>query len=674
VIGLIVFDDSLDIYPFKLTLEEEKSYQGYLERHSDINNDGIIERIIFNIYGDFINVEIFNDNNDYINQIILDGNWVSRGDFFTSGDYNSDGSKELYAFTRVNDSIFLHNIYFNRNNSLNAESIFIDLAGNGNDHYDISISYLQLIDLDNNGDKEFFFYIFSGYSLTPRKLYIYNPESKEIITSDDIGVKHTQISFFDLDGDGRPEILTGSYSSENYDSLSTIGFGDNKAGTFIYNSNLEILYDPIIFKENKPSVQLFPLERGKDTLLIALVNEIRNMKNSKILFLNKSMDILHEISLPQMYTPGLYSFEEEGEIIYYISDEDSTFFLDHMKYKTIPVRIKGELVDISKGSKGIGAKYLLLSKPNNVSLVNSKLRQASNKIPIPPGFLTVEKIFDDNSGNMNYILYNDKLSKYYTLRFAYRNIYDYRYLIYSLALISIYLIIFLIGWEIRIRAGMRRLIEQKSNILELQLLHTQLQPHFTFNILNTLGSMIYNNNKEEAYSYLLKFSSLLRVVLETDIDWKWTLKDEISFVEQYLNLENGRFPGKYKYKFVIGEDVKRDLLVPKMIMQIFVENALTHGLRTKQSDCKVFVTISMSGSYLTINITDNGIGRERASSLKPHRAGKSIALINEFMKSYNRVNRNKFKLRISDLDPGSIETGTVVEIDIPIEFSEKKNG
>ena len=220
---------------------------------------------------------------------------------------------------------------------------------------------------------------------------------------------------------------------------------------------------------------------------------------------------------------------------------------------------------------------------------------------------------------------------------------------------------------------MRRLIEQKSSILELQLLHTQLQPHFTFNILNTLGSMIYDDNKEEAYSYLHKFSSLLRVVLETDIDWKWSLNDEIFFVEKYISLENERFLGKYLHEFVIEDNVNMDFLIPKMIIQIFVENAISHGLRTKRSDNNILISISMAESYLRIRIEDNGIGRNKASRLKSNRNGKSIRLIREFIDSYNKNNKNKFRLKISDLKPGLDEPGTRVEIEIPVEFSEKKN-
>ncbi|MBN1184912.1 MAG: histidine kinase, partial [Bacteroidales bacterium] len=544
----------------------------------------------------------------------------------------------------------------------------ICVVSSHNGQYDISPGNLKLADFDGNGDNEVFFSIFSGFSLTPRKLYIYHPENKNLISSRDIGVKYTEISFFDLNGDGNLEILAGSYSSENYDTLSTIEFGDRKAGTFIYNSDLQILSEPIIFEENKPTVNLFPLERKRDTMVIAIVNETKCMNNSRILFVNMSMDILHEISVPQMSSPGLFSFQEKGQTLYYLSDEYSVFLLDYLKFNTSPVRLKGEIIDMVDGSRGIGSKYLLFSTPNTIALVNSKLRLASNKIAVPANFSVVEKVFDDYSGDMRYILYNDNFKKYYTLGFTYRKLYDYRYFLYLATLIFIYLVIFIIGSEIRVKSAMRRLIEQRSSILELQLMHTQLQPHFTFNILNTLGSMIYHDNKEEAYTYLHKFSSLLRMVLETDVDLKWTLKDEISFVEQYISLENERFQGKYNYEFIINDNVERNFLVPKMIMQVFVENALSHGLKTKQSDCYVVVAISLSESHLKIDIADNGIGRKKASSLKANRKGKSIVLINEFINSYNRNNKSKFRLRILDYQPEQSETGTRVEIDIPLEF------
>jgi len=671
-IGLIIFDDRIGLHPFRITLEDEKLYSSFRERYSDINNDGTLERIEFNIYGDFINIEIFNENNDFINQVTLDGNWLSRGQFFVIGDYNYDTLKEIYAVAISNDSLMLYAMSFEQDESIGVESELICKVSSHNGQYDISAGNLKLADFDGSGENEVFFSLFSGFSLTPRKLYIYHPENHNLISSKDIGVKYTEASFFDINGDGSLEILAGSYSSENYDTLSPIEFGDRKAGTFIYNSDLEILSNPIIFEENKPTVNFFPLEREKDTMIIAVVNETRCMNNSRILFLNKSMDIVNEISMPQMLSPGLFRFQEKGQTLYYLSDEYSIFLLDHLNFNTIPVRLKGEIFDMVDGSKGIGSKYLLFSTLSGIALVNSNLKLASNKIAVAPNFSVVEKIFDDYSGDMRYILYNDNFKKYYTLRFTYRKIYDYRYLLYLVSLIFIYLVIFIIGSEIRVKSAMRRLIEQRSSILELQLMHTQLQPHFTFNILNTLGSMIYHDNKEEAYTYLHKFSSLLRMVLETDVDLKWTLNDEISFVEQYISLENERFQGKYNYKFIINDNVERSFLVPKMIMQVFVENALSHGLRTKQSDCYVVITISLSDSHLKIDIADNGIGRKKASSLKANRKGKSIVLINEFINSYNRNNKSKFGLRIFDFQPEQSETGTRVEIDIPVEFCKHK--
>jgi hypothetical protein len=89
---------------------------------------------------------------------------------------------------------------FEQDESIGVESELICKVSSHNGQYDISAGNLKLADFDGSGENEVFFSLFSGFSLTPRKLYIYHPENHNLISSKDIGVKFTEASFFDING------------------------------------------------------------------------------------------------------------------------------------------------------------------------------------------------------------------------------------------------------------------------------------------------------------------------------------------------------------------------------------------------------------------------------------------------------------------------------------------
>ncbi len=168
-------------------------------------------------------------------------------------------------------------------------------------------------------------------------------------------------------------------------------------------------------------------------------------------------------------------------------------------------------------------------------------------------------------------------------------------------------------------------LETKKQLgeLEMQVLRTQMSPHFIFNSLNSINRFILQNNKFQASEYLTKFSRLVRMILENSQDKLVTLETELESLELYLSLEALRFDNHFSYKLIVREEVDTTALkVPPLIIQPYAENAVWHGLMNKEEKGILMIEIAVQGEFLLIKITDDGIGREKAGKLASESAAQ----------------------------------------------------
>ena len=130
--------------------------------------------------------------------------------------------------------------------------------------------------------------------------------------------------------------------------------------------------------------------------------------------------------------------------------------------------------------------------------------------------------------------------------------------------------------------------EKKILTLEQDMLRSQMNPHFLFNSLNSIKLYIINNEKENAVYYLNKFAKLIRKILVASSEKEIPLSDELDTMELYMNIENIRFSNAIEFKILIDENVNtHNIKVPSLIIQPFLENAIWHGLSSKEEDKKI---------------------------------------------------------------------------------------
>jgi ligand-binding sensor domain-containing protein/putative methionine-R-sulfoxide reductase with GAF domain len=165
-----------------------------------------------------------------------------------------------------------------------------------------------------------------------------------------------------------------------------------------------------------------------------------------------------------------------------------------------------------------------------------------------------------------------------------------------------------------------KLLEINKMLAESQLmaLRAQMNPHFVFNCLNSIQECIVTQKYGEASKYLNKFSKLFRMVLNNSGKNMVTLDEEKEVLELYLELEQMRFEKSFSVEMIVDEELETDeILIPSMLLQPYVENALWHGLMHKEGERKLYVEFKkINDQVFRCTIDDNGIGRKKSFALK----------------------------------------------------------
>jgi LytS/YehU family sensor histidine kinase len=212
--------------------------------------------------------------------------------------------------------------------------------------------------------------------------------------------------------------------------------------------------------------------------------------------------------------------------------------------------------------------------------------------------------------------------------------------------------------------------EHKSTLLEQKLLRLQMSPHFIFNALSNIMHAIEEGSKQSALSYLSKFSKLLRTNLESSRQDYILLEDEIKSIEHYLELQQLRYEDKFDYNLETDDDIDlENAIIPPMLIQPFIENAIEHGIRHKKDKGNITIRFTRKGEKISCEIEDDGVGREKAweADLK-HKEHKSLAteIILDRIAVLNKKIKQKISLSIIDLKSDANEAlGTLVRLDLP---------
>ncbi len=212
-------------------------------------------------------------------------------------------------------------------------------------------------------------------------------------------------------------------------------------------------------------------------------------------------------------------------------------------------------------------------------------------------------------------------------------------------------------------------IKKKNKEIALQSLRREMNPHFIFNSLNSVNQFISQNKELEANKYLTSYSNLMRNIMENSNKDFVTLSNEVEQLKKYLDLEYLRFQDKFDFEITVDENLDTETtLIPNMIIQPHLENAIWHGLRYLENKGFLSLKFTLNDKKVKVIIDDNGIGLSKSQELKTFNqmAHKSVGLDNtkQRISLLNDLYKTEITFEINEkIMP---KTGTIVEIIFPL--------
>ena len=658
----------------KYRLTVEKTGKEYAtDMYVDLNSDGITEVIRSGKGLPFYHLLIMDNNLRVFDQ------WNFRDDLLPDpgalfvGNIDNDLFMEIFAFTYKDDSLFLNVNEFFEPGGIKAERIYITKISIVNNSVTSKLYPAGLYDVNNDGTSEFYFIIQTGFGLEPRQCYYFDVVNKKLKSSEYTGIIFYEPEFTDADGDGKPEIFGLVSASGNYKTKAP--FTDQSSWLMILDENLNFEFPPLEFPGMTNLLDVAAYRNKKfrgyvashntgsaDTSVLKPRIMVFSLKGEKI------RELLYEDMGMGPHPVMKVLSSEHGDRIYILGRElielDSDLKVVNRVTSPFMQHFFAYVEDIDLDGT---PEFLLYSGTEKKLVVyNNRLRKmAETNLDAAGYYIKFSHLRSASGSNKMYL--NSPESGYF-VELAEKKLYYFGYLLYP----GIYLLLVLFTETLNRITTYR--VQQKENLknrlltLQLQGIRSQLDPHFTFNALNSIASLIYLEDPQAAYDYLNKFTQLLRALLNDAERIYRTLDEEINFVTTYLELEKMRFGEKLNYRIEIGHGVTGDERVPKLVMHTFAENAIKHGIMPGERDGMLQISVKKDGDYLYISIEDNGVGREKSAG-QSQSTGMGLKLTREFYGILNQLNKRPLSHNITDLyDKSGMPAGTRVDVLVPADL------
>ncbi len=215
-------------------------------------------------------------------------------------------------------------------------------------------------------------------------------------------------------------------------------------------------------------------------------------------------------------------------------------------------------------------------------------------------------------------------------------------------------------------------INRRLEGLRMKALYAQMNPHFVFNCMNALQSLVQSGDNKKTLHYISTFSKLVRTIFENTKKDLIELEEEVEFLKLYTKLENMRLNDSVDISFDLGNALEEDVFLPPMIIQPILENAFRHGLMHKEKNRKLQVRFNIENNKLKCEVEDNGIGRDKSNAQKKWRPKKhessGLKITEERLILLNSSSENNPQIKVTDLKTAEgLASGTLVEMwfDLP---------
>jgi hypothetical protein len=635
--------------------------------YEDLNFDGTSERMHF--IKDFIGrpAVLVYEKGRVLFQWNLTGEFVP-GEFYHFADYNGNGRKEIFLFTHHNDSIFLDAIDIQTEEKI-VKHRYITNYKRYKNRTDFGVYEPQSVDLNADGNKEIIFSFGCAFSHITRKLASYDIKNKELdITGKAACATYRDVVPFDLDEDGEIEFIGTIHSPGN--SRFEYPYSDQYSWLMVCDKQMNYKFPPKKIGLYPALLQVKPFRvnghnclasfydhAGKmDSCYLALFDASGELLKKKILDYSTS---LHGASFTtyvrnDQYYMALY--RNTGIVEIYNDQLNKTDEFDSTPYLG---RIRKWDVD----ADGID-EFLFTGVRRNELIITRKDFSEPAKIKFDVDISNAYCSNEWKDNQLNAFVFQNGINVY-RLSYDVDSFYTFRYLIWMGIFLISFLLFYLLGKIYQYYIRRQYEDEKRITALQVRAIEQQMSPHFTLNILNSIGNLYENHDKQKAQYYFGKYSKLLRISLISSGEIAIPLEDELQFTQNYLELERLRLNEGFNFHFIDNQNIP-DIKVPKFLIHTFVENAVKHGLFPIHGVREGNIRLNMTeeNDQLKITIEDDGVGRIKAKNSHILSTGKGLSILDEILELYKRFERKTIKYQIEDKYQDREETGTRVTISI----------
>jgi hypothetical protein len=653
-------------------IEDEYAPHNTMFLYSDLDSDGNSEKISFDLNDAAQTKIIVSRDNKILDQYDLKYQPKGYALAFID-DYNLDKYKECYVITMSHDSIFLNIIDPVKSRRIILADRFIDFRRTAQKSTDTPEFYpIGMVESDSGNTKDFVFYINSGYSLQPRNVYRYSIAEDSLLKSPRSGAVILTCNLYDINDDSQPEILLDIMATGNIDE--PFPFSDQYSWLMVMDKNLKFLFTPIPFHENPSKLKVRPyiIEDRTQLLVFADYYGTEDFNSALCLF-----DIHgHRIKEKTIdYAESIYSQifinENSGKQTFFflknrdaeIDEMDSAFMV--INTITIPAIESSNPISMldadGDGNKeyifpGRGDRALVFTQSNFRNPVSYKF---DNILPYNP---LISQVINKGHKPLLYIQFPDMG---YFLQYDRNPFYYLKYPFYGAVYLAILIFILLISRIQQYRLNQKQVTEKKMAALQMKAIKNQIDPHFTLNILNAIGSLYATEENREKADYIFgKYARLIRQTVVSSDQITITLHEELDFIKNYIELEQFRSGYSFDYTIDIDEAIDRGTKIPRMLIYTFVENAIKYGVRKKAEGGLLKISIFKNGDKCQIIVEDNGPGL-RSDEKSPSGTGKGLTILNELIELYYRLEKSKITYTVQNIQGqgNRVEgTRTVVEL------------
>lgn len=640
--------------------------------YDDLDSDGNSEGISFDL-NDLKQTKIIVSRDDKIvDQYDLRYQPVDAIRSFT-GDYNNDNCKELYVFTANRDSIFMNIIDPLKSGKIILKDRFIDFRRIA----EKSIDKPQIKPVTLTGKKavkfhDLFFSISTGYSLQPRNVYRYEIQKDSLIRSPESGAALGQCTLSDINNDGRPEVLLDVVATGNQDK--EFPYTDHYSWLMVLDNNLNFLFPPVRFGKNPSRLQVLPLRLKAKTCLLLFYDYFGSDDISSGFFLydikgNKIKE--KSIVEYERTVSGIFTNERSGKGTFFfmknrntdIVELDSSFTI--LNQTRIPSVSDGDPVAVIDADNDGKNEIIFhgLDKKSFVIVRNNFKNPVTWQYPGYEGLPYITQYLKAGSKPALYLQFEDHGS---LIRYERNPLFSLKYPYYLILYMVIYLFVEALARIQTYRLKMKQETEKKMASLQMRAIKNQVDPHFTLNVLNAIGSLYANESDRAKADYIFgKYARLIRQTVITSEQITVTLGEELDFVTNYIEIERFRCGNCFAYSIEKDEDIDMHIKIPRMLIHTFVENSIKYGLRCTPEGGFLKIEFQSGPDGLDIIVQDNGPGLDSDMSAEKG-TGKGLKILNELIELYSRLEKVKITFTLQNIiDSREKITGTKATIRIP---------